>query len=365
MTQILARALVRTGHNVRVIGVYPTLTSSVREQDSGVEVWRLHGSSRRFGWMPARYRLYRTVAQWARRREIDLVEAPDWEGWAAGWPALPIPVVVRLHGSSSYFAAEMGSLSGRTAFWLERAGLRRSDYCCSVSRYTAEKTRELFKLQMPASAVIYNGVDVPTRSSRGPRSRSKVVFTGTLTAKKGVVPLIRSWPRVKGQCPGAELHLFGKDGLGPANTSMREYLVRELPDDCKGSVVFHGHTGRERVLEELGRARVAVFPSYAEAFAMAPLEAMANGCPTIYSDRGSGRELIRSGIDGLLADPAYPLQIADAIVRVLRDDSLAARLGAAGRERIERSFSSGEMLRVSKDFYSGCVRDFRDRHNGN
>ena len=46
------------------------------------------------------------VSAWAREGAIDLVEVPDWEGWVAGWPRLPVPVVARLNGSVAYFAAE-------------------------------------------------------------------------------------------------------------------------------------------------------------------------------------------------------------------------------------------------------------------
>ena len=73
---------------------------------------------------------------------MDLVEVPDWEGWAAGWPVLAAPVVARLSGSAAYFAAEMNRRVKRVAYWLERASLRRADFRCSESRYTARRTSE-------------------------------------------------------------------------------------------------------------------------------------------------------------------------------------------------------------------------------
>ncbi len=84
---------------------------------------------------------------------------------------------------------------------------------------------------------------------------------------------------------------------------------------------------------------MAVFPSYAEAFAIAPLEAMAWGCPTIYSQRGSGPELIRHGDDGWLVDPDQTSDLSQAISRLLKDDVLANRLGTQGRRRIEERFT--------------------------
>jgi glycosyltransferase involved in cell wall biosynthesis len=111
----------------------------------------------------------------------------------------------------------------------------------------------------------------------------------------------------------------------------------------------------------LRHATVAVFPSYAEAFAFAPLESMAQGCPTVYSTRGSGTELIRDGQDGILVDPDRPAEIAAAILRLLRDPALARRMGAAGRARVAQEFSLDVLLDRNVTFYRACIDGFRER----
>lgn len=360
-TQALARALVNRGHQVRVVGVYRSSGAAAAEDDEGVQVWRLPMPASRFGWVAARYQVFHAVASWAREGLIDLVESPDWEGWVAGWPRLAVPVISRLHGSSSYFAAELRQRCRKTTFWLERAALRRSDYWCSVSRYTARKTRELFELINGPGTVIYNAVDVLDGQGPAPGPRSGVVFSGTLTEKKGIRNLIRAWPLVQPGHPGILLHVYGKDTTRPDKPSMRDSLRAELPEAVRASVVFHGHVPRQTVLNHLRHARVAVFPSYAEAFAMAPLEAMAQACPTVYSIQGSGPELIEDGKDGLLVDPASPLQIAAAIDRVLRDHALAHALGQAGREKVSSRFSLPQILRQNEEFYQDCLNRFRRR----
>ena len=141
VTQVLGRGLVARGHEVRVIGSYlEPLASTGPEWDEGVRVWRLRRPKARLGWIAARYQVFRQVAAWARQGQIDVVECPDWEGWAAGWPKLSVPVVARLHGSQAYFAAELRQKCGKSARWLESASLERSDFWCSVSRYTKGKT---------------------------------------------------------------------------------------------------------------------------------------------------------------------------------------------------------------------------------
>ncbi|MBV8902070.1 MAG: glycosyltransferase family 4 protein, partial [Acidobacteriia bacterium] len=242
--------------------------------------------------------------------------------------------------------------------WLERAALQRADFWCSVCQYTAKRTQQAFNIQSKATAILYNPVEL-TVTPRGSERSTHVVFTGTLTFKKGVESLIRAWPLVIAECPDAFLHVYGKDGRTARGGSMRAHLEWLLPDHAHRSVRFHDHVPRAELLETLAQAAAAVFPSFAETFAMAPLEAMACGCPTIYSRRGSGRELIEDSRDGLLVDPGRPQEIAAAIVRLLRDRAFARKLGEAGRQRVSTVFSMAKLLPENVAFYEACIDSFQ------
>jgi glycosyltransferase involved in cell wall biosynthesis len=309
----------------------------------------------------SRLRLYRIVAGWSRDRHVDIVDAPDWEGWIAGWPRLPVPVVLRLNGSATYFAAELGEAASAVTAFLERASFRRADFWCAASRYVAERTLALRRSPTPPPAILYNPVDLVPLSSVPARLPQRIVFAGTLTAKKGVVSLLRAWNIIAPRLPAAELHLYGRDGLAEGGGSMREFLRSILADPFDPRVYFHGHVDRETLVRAFQQARVAVFPSYAEAFAFAPMEAMASGCPTIFSRRGSGPELIEHGRDGLLVDPEDSEGIAREILRVVDDSNLGERLGNAGRRRVERSFSVDLLAPLNEAFYRDCATAFRKR----
>ncbi|HEY0970479.1 MAG TPA: glycosyltransferase family 4 protein [Gemmatimonadales bacterium] len=364
MVQQLARGLAGLGYRVRVVGIYGAgFPGAARDMDGDVELWRLREPTHSAGWLVARYQLYRTIARWSRAREIDLVEVPDWAGAAAGWPRLPVPVVARLNGSATYFAAEMGTTVDPRLERFERVSLHRADFWCSASRYTAERTRRIFGLRSEPAAILYNATELPEREGGATLARRarKVVFTGTLARKKGVVSLVRAWPLVHAACPDAELHLLGKDDRLEGGASMMDHLRSLLPAEVRPSVHFHGHVPREELFAALRTARVAAFPSYAEAFAFAPLEAMACGCATVYSRRGSGPELIEDGRDGLLVDPDSPAEIAGAIQRLLVDDELALRIATAGRERVESAFSVQGFVAQSDALFRRCVSEFGSR----
>lgn len=363
MVRTLARGLVADGHSVRVLGSYArSYPAPDYENDEGVEVWRARVGRGPLAWLRARLELRAAVVKQCRAGLVDVVEVTDWGGPAAGWPTLPVPVVVRLNGSATFFAAELGGAVNRTTALLERRSLRRADFWASTSLYTAQRTRDLFSLPTEADAILPNAVDLPPEVSAA-RSTRRIVFTGTLTAKKGVRSLVEAWPLVLASVPDAELHLYGKDGKSEFGGGMRDELRSRLPASAAERVVFHGHVSADQLLAALGEARAAVFPSYAEAFALAPLEAMAMGCPTIYSRRGSGPELITSETDGLLVDPDDRMAIAAAIVRLTTDDALARRLGAAGRARIAERFSTAHLVVESTRFYDSSVERFR-AHRG-
>lgn len=325
-----------------------------------MDVYRFREATGRFSWVPARIRLFRLLRRWSRGGEIDLIEVPDYGGPAAGWPSLPVPVVARLSGSGSFFAAEMGRSLTRS-YYVELASLRRADYWCSESRYMAEKTRELYKMSTPPDAILYNPVTLPPAGDEKARSAVRVVFAGTLTVKKGIVSLLAAWPKVLAGFPAAELHIWGKDGRTEDGGSMRARLEADIPPEWASTVHFHGHIALDDLLAQFHTARLAVLPSFAEGFALTPLHAMAAGCPTVYTTRGSGPELIQEGKTGLLVDPASPDEISGAILRLLLNGDLAARLGRAGRRHIAENFSLDTLIQKNEAFYDECLRRFDAR----
>jgi glycogen synthase len=366
MTQVLGRALARNGHEVRVVGVYPPWYHAPEtEVDHGVQVSRLREREHPLGWIFSRYQLYQTVSDLAQKGLVDVVEVPDYAGWAAGWRRLSAPVVTRLHGSLTYFASELHKPVENTSYWLERASLRRADYACSVCKYTAEMTERVFKVPMDSTAILYNPVETPSDTQGLARLRNRVIFSGTLTPKKGIVSLIKAWPIVASSQPDAALHVFGKDGRAENGQGMQEFLRSLLPANALAGVHFHGHVSREELFASYRTATTAVFPSYAEAFAVAPLEAMACGCPTIFSKRGSGPELLTHEREGLLVDPDKPEEIAASILRVLQDASFAREIGEAGRVRIHNAFSIDQLVAENVAFYERCAEDFRRKSSLN
>ena len=92
-----------------------------------------------------------------------------------------------------------------------------------------------------------------------------------------------------------------------------------------------GHVDDELLPGLYAGARAFVLPSLYEGFGLTCLEAMAAGVPVAAADRGALPETCAGA--ALLFDPESPEAAREAVLRVVRDDELRARLTEAGRER--------------------------------
>jgi glycosyltransferase involved in cell wall biosynthesis len=68
------------------------------------------------------------------------------------------------------------------------------------------------------------------------------------------------------------------------------------------------------------------------------VEAMAHGLPIVSTTLSGVREAVVDGDCGLLVEPGDAAALADALARLLLEDSLRARLGARGRQRVVERF---------------------------
>ena len=85
-------------------------------------------------------------------------------------------------------------------------------------------------------------------------------------------------------------------------------------------------------------ADVLVLPSKAEGMAMSVLEGLSHGLTVITTPVGAHLEVIESGVSGLFVTPGDVTALADALVRVIDDESLRRRLAKGARDRFVNEF---------------------------
>ncbi len=111
-----------------------------------------------------------------------------------------------------------------------------------------------------------------------------------------------------------------------------------------GLVEGTGHLTRAAFVNRLSRAYAVITPAlWDEPFGMVLIEAMAAACPVVTYAAGAAEEIVVDGESGLVVPRGDTNALAEAIERLIDDESLAHRLGTAGRRRVEEMFTTRKM----------------------
>ncbi|WP_256788686.1 glycosyltransferase family 4 protein [Frankia sp. AvcI1] len=160
-----------------------------------------------------------------------------------------------------------------------------------------------------------------------------VVVTSADVPLKGLGVLLEALAKLRSE-RGAHLVCIGKVREG--GQAQRRVTELGLGD----AVTFRSNVPEQELIELLRSAEVAVVPSLYEGFSLPAVEEMACGLPLVATTAGALPEV--AGADGeaaLLVPPGDPDALAGAIRALLDDPARRARMGAAGRRRVEERFS--------------------------
>lgn len=239
------------------------------------------------------------VAGVARRANVPHVVT--YHAGTLGAPPGPLTVAARAHGAT-YQRRMLRTARGRIA----------------VSPYVAAHV-----LRGLACAVVPPGVDTARFRRVAKPVPGRVLFVGPVSRAyswKGLSVLADAIECL--DLDDAHLRIVGDGDLAAVYRARGHDVV--------------GRVDEERLVREYGEASVVALPSLtaAESFGMCLAEANACARPVVASDVGGIPSFVRDDENGLLAPPGDATALAAALRRVLTDDSLARRLGDAGRQRV-------------------------------
>jgi glycosyltransferase involved in cell wall biosynthesis len=245
----------------------------------------------------------------------------------------------------------------RATYWGNVVTFPRNDHVFAVSNHVRTSItypRALRFLRMPPVETLYHGLDpgaVRTwaasdgvRHELGiPEHVPVVGMVGNFRHGKGHDILLEAAIRVRRSIPDVRFILVGH---GPLEAYIRR-RTRELGLD--ETVIFTG--AREDAPRVAGAFDVFALPSRSEGLAIALIEAMTLGRPSVVTRVGGLTEVVEHGKQGLVVEPGDTDALAEAIVTLLRDGDLRRRLGEAGRERALR-FDIRNAIRRHEEVYS-------------
>ncbi len=296
----------------------------------------------------------------------------------------PLPVVVSLQGlllayHRVYFAgrpvADIARLAATAEFLKGRgplhgyrfmgAGARREERIMREGRWFIGRTdwdRSILAAVNPAATYLhcdeimrppFSRTSWAAAAHRGTTvysTSSVMIWKGAETLMEAAAVVARRGVsdlrvRIAGVRPGSELDAYYR-------RAARRFGVADHID-------WLGRLDAVAMAAELQGADVFAYPSHADNSPNSVVEAMLVGVPLVAAGVGGIPSLVADGVEGLLSPRGDAWLLADAILRLLRDPALAARLGAAARERAQRRNDPAAIAARTLEIYEQVRRAAR------
>ncbi len=285
-------------------------------------------------------------------------------------PRAAYPFVAHSHGPRGTFLAarrkdlplvrtEHGLLETDAALTLRslrpRAIRLWEEHCFRTARATlVYVTSDLLKrrparLRNLSSRVIYNGVELPDRSTLPvpaelDRDRFNIVFAGRLEPTKAPVDAALAACQLP---PDSRGHLVML-GDGPLQPQVAEVVTTAAGGKDRVSMLGF----RSDALNFLAHADAVIMPSLHEGLPYTAMEALGFGVPLIASDVGGLHEVLRDRQTAVLVPPAQPERLMQAMLEVERNEALRTTLNQQGRSFQLAELSAAAMVDRYIELYS-------------
>jgi glycosyltransferase involved in cell wall biosynthesis len=278
--------------------------------------------------------LYETI-RLIRKLEIDVINIHYPAGClfylALCRRILGVRLVTSIHGADIF---PDGTLQQRLSPAL-RFVLSSSDLIVAPSRNFQSMFARAFSELATKTTLVHNGVDF---AEFDPHSaveidRPYLFCVSAYKQQKAIDVLIRAFKEVLAAEPTVKLIIVGP---GPLRDEFEKLSVAL---GIGKQIELLGPKSRIEVVQLLRGCTAFVLPSRFETFGIVILEAMACKRPVVATTAGGIPEIVDSGKNGILVAPGDPNALADALVGLLRDESLQLRLAENGhltaRERFD------------------------------
>jgi glycogen(starch) synthase len=227
---------------------------------------------------------------------------------------------------------------------------------CAVTFLTAaiKSGFERSNGSVPNGHVITGGVDCDAADRAVPlrRERPYIFSAARLDLRfKAIDLLIAAFARIANDRPSLDLIIAG-DGVDRARLLAQAESLK-LGD----RVIMPGVLARDEFWSHHKGASLFAMPTRpTEGMGLVYLEAMACGVPVAATSSGGVPEVVRDGVNGVLAEPENIDEFAAAMARLIDDREPARAMGLAGREIAAAEYGWIAMARRYLDVYESCLR---------
>lgn len=342
-----------------VVLTWKVLNSSIPPEAPLYHPFACWNAMRALGALQVRLRLpwrshWRLLAQPCRRHQACLLHVHFADAASEALTianAVGIPLVLSCHGTDVFVDMQhppLANLRKRIFAGVSRIIVHSDAVRNRLVEYGADPAK-ITKLHLgidPAKFTPSFG------DSSGP---VRVLCIARFVGFKGHRFLLPAFQQALQQYPDMQLVLIGDGPLRP----QVEQQVDQL--GLRSAVQFLGALTGQAVLDELARAHIFALPSVTcpdgsrEGFGVVFLEAQAMAKPVIGSRCGGIPEAIADGETGFLVEERDSAALAEKLVLLAQDPDLRARLGTAGRLRIQNHFNIYKQAALLEEMYSEII----------
>ena len=225
------------------------------------------------------------------------------------------------------------------------------DWVVGVSDAMLRDARRLVPEITPRSSVIYNALEMHNLEP-APLSfdSPRILFAGRLVLEKGVDVAIDAFAAITNRFPNARLVIAGD---GP----IRENLEQRAVDlGIKTRVEFIGWVDPEKMPALINSSTIVVMPSrWEEPFGLVALQAAQMARPIVATRVGGLPEVVLQEQTGLLVEKDDTTGVANAIALLLDHPETGVQMGAAGRKRVQESFTMDRLVDEYQSLYQNLT----------
>lgn len=314
------------------------------------------------GFIPLRIRLggyfhpsgISKLAQWVDENGVDLVHSHYSRDLWTIVPALRrrgrVPLILTKH---------LGTQKPKRDP-LHRWIYRRVNHVVAISEVIRRNLLATHPLRPEQVSVVHHGVDLsqfaPEAVDRS-QVREELGLTpehlvlgmiGRVQVSKGYLEFLAMARQIAAEIPPARFLLAGEASRGEAGEA--EMILAKIQEWQLDKVVRHLGFRRD-VPRLLAAMDIFVFPSHAEAFGLALIEAMAMAKPVIASNCDGVLDVVIDQQTGLMVPPRHVEALSQAVRSLARNAAQRLAIGRRGREHVLQHFSLDRMLNAIESIY--------------
>jgi glycosyltransferase involved in cell wall biosynthesis len=216
--------------------------------------------------------------------------------------------------------------------------LKNSHRLLTVSEFSKGEISEIYNVDENKISIIYNAVSGDFSYSESQKHTEKYLLAvSSPNYHKNFHGMIEAFLKLKNT--NCKLKV-----IGSASTSFAAQDYTQLLKDSS-DIEFLGRVDDKQLVQLYQNALAFVFPSFYEGFGIPPLEAQACGCPVISSNAASMPEVLADSV--VYFSPGDTDMMAEAMMKIIADESLRADIISAGQENVKRFSWDASATKIS------------------